>query len=87
VLAAIRNAEKDEKIQVNILLHCAGLKVIEIYDQFTWANAKHKLRVKQLFEKIESYCNPRKNVVLESHRFWITNPDEYTSFNSFLTEF
>jgi hypothetical protein len=53
VLTAIRNAEKDEKIQVNILLHCAGPKVIEIYDQFTWANAEHKLKVKQLFDKIE----------------------------------
>jgi hypothetical protein len=29
------NDEKDERIQVNILLHCAGPKVIEIYDQFT----------------------------------------------------
>jgi hypothetical protein len=38
---ARRNAEKDEKIQVNILLHCAGPKVIEIYDQFTWANAEN----------------------------------------------
>jgi hypothetical protein len=87
VLTAIRNAEKDERIQVNILLHCVGPKVIEIYDQFTWANAEHILKVKQLFDKIENYCNPRKNEVLESHRFWVTNPDEYTSFDSFLTEF
>jgi hypothetical protein len=42
---------------------------------------------KKLFDKIESYCNPRKNEVLESHRFWVTNPDECTSFDSFLTEF
>lgn len=64
-LTASGNAEKDEKMQVNILLHCAGPKVIEIYDQFTWANAEHKLKMDKVFDKIESYCNPRKNEVLE----------------------
>lgn len=33
VLTASGNAEKDEKIQVNILLHCAGPKVINLHGQ------------------------------------------------------
>ena len=37
----------------------------------------------KLFE-LEGYCNPRKNEVLESHRFW--NVQYQESFYNFLTE-
>ena len=33
-MVASGGSEKDKKIQTSILLHCAGPKVIEIYDQF-----------------------------------------------------
>ncbi|CAC5360212.1 unnamed protein product [Mytilus coruscus] len=38
----------------------------------------------KLFEKLEAYCNPRKNEVLESHRFWMVPYQE--PFDNFLTE-
>ena len=38
----------------------------------------------KLFEKLEGYCNPRKNEVLESHRFW--NVQYQEPFDNFLTE-
>lgn len=39
-----------------------------------------------MYEQIEKYCNPGKNEVLKSHRFWTPNMEEYLSFEHFLTE-
>ena len=36
--------------------------------------------------KLEAYCNPRQNEVLESHRFWSVKPDDHPSFEHLLTE-
>lgn len=38
-MSASGASEKGDKIQTNIILHCAGPKVIEIYDQFVWDTA------------------------------------------------
>lgn len=35
-LAASGANAKDKEVQVAIILHCAGPKVIEVFDQFTW---------------------------------------------------
>ena len=37
-------------------------------------------------KKVEAYCNPRKNEVLESHRFWSVQVDESQGFEPFWTE-
>ena len=78
--------DKEHKRQTSIILNCAGPKVIEIYDQFEWEAPEDKDNPNKVFDKIENYCNPRKNEVFESHRFWNTNIDDYTSFEHFLTE-
>ena len=75
-LTASGGSEKDPKIRTNIILHCAGPKVIEIYDQFQWDTDGDNLKPDKLYEQLEKYCNPRKNEVLESHRFWKTSMDE-----------
>ena len=89
-LAASGATDKDKEVQVAIILHCAGPKVIEVFDQFTYNgtgesenDAKDPQKV---LKKIEAYCNPRKNEVLESHRFWSVQFDESQGFEPFLTE-
>lgn len=57
-----------------------------MYDQFTREEDGDQDKPDKVYEKIEQYCNPRKNEVLESHRFWTTNCENYTSFEEFLTE-
>ena len=37
-------------------------------------------------KKLENFCNPRMNEVMESHRFWQTKMEDYPSFDNFLTE-
>ena len=78
--------EKGDETQVAVILHCAGPNIIEIYDQFEWANADDKTNPEQVMKKIEEYCNPRKNEVLEMHRFWLAPFDNSTGFEPFLTE-
>ena len=79
-------SEKDKKIQTSIVLHCAGPKVIEIYDQFEWDSPDDKDDPEKVYRNIEKYCNPRKNEVLESHRFWNCKLEHFPSFEHFLTE-
>ena len=67
---------KERERQTSIILHCAGPKVIEIYDQFEWEAPEDKDNLDKVYDKIENYCNPRKNEVFEPHRFWNTNIDE-----------
>jgi hypothetical protein len=85
-LSASGASEKSKKIQTNIILHCAGPKVIDIYDQFAWEEDGDREKPDKLFQQIEKYCNPRKNEVMESHRFWNTKMDDFSSFEQFLTE-
>ena len=85
-MLASGGSEKEKNIQTNIILHCAGPNVIDVYDQFTWAEDTDKVDPEKVYKKLEEYCNPRKNEVIESHRFWNTNLDDYPSFEHFLTE-
>lgn len=85
-MVASGSSGKPNKVQTAILLHCAGPQVLEIYDQFTWDEAveNQKDDPAVVLTKLETYCNPRKNEVLESHRFW--NVPMYEPFDNFLTE-
>lgn len=89
-LAASGASAKNKEIQVAIILHCAGPKVIEIFDQFTQDGTGESENDAEdpdkVLKKIEAYCNPRKNEVLESHRFWSVTFEEAQGFEPFLTE-
>ena len=83
-MTATGSDKKDAKVRVAILLHCAGPNILDIYDQATWEDPDHKNDPVKVLQMIEIYCNPRKNEVLESHRFWSTPVQE--PFDNFLTE-
>ncbi|KAK3743483.1 hypothetical protein QZH41_013098 [Actinostola sp. cb2023] len=59
---------KDEKIQYSTFLTIAGEDALEIYNTFTFEEAEAN-KVKSLIKKFEAYCNPRKNVTYERHKF------------------
>ena len=83
-LMASGAVKKDKEVQIAIILNCAGPQIIDIYDQFIWDEEGDEKKLDKLFEKLEGYCNPRKNEVLESHRFW--NVQYQEPFDNFLTE-
>ena len=83
-MTATGSDKKDKSVQTAILLHCAGPQTLEIYDQFAFANAEEKDDPAIVLKKLEEYCNPRQNEVLESHRFWSTPWRD--PFDAFVTD-
>ncbi|CAC5397952.1 unnamed protein product [Mytilus coruscus] len=83
-LVASGAVKKDGAVQVAIILNCAGPNIVDIFDQIQWTERGDEKKLDKLFEKLEAYCNPRKNEVLESHRFWMVPYQE--PFDNFLTE-
>ena len=84
-LEASGASNKPAKTQTAILLHCAGPQVLEVYDQIkNWDAPEDKDKPDKVLEKLKNYCNPRKNEVLETHRFW--NVPYQEPFDNFLTE-
>ncbi|XP_060077956.1 uncharacterized protein LOC132557483 [Ylistrum balloti] len=83
-MSASGTAAKDNVTQVAIILHCAGPHVVELFDQFTWDNEDDDKDPDKVLKKLEKYCNPRANEVIESHRFWCVPWQE--PFDIFLTE-
>ena len=75
---------KPKQRQTAIILHCAGLQVLEVYDHFHVEADDDKNDPAKVLEKLEEYCNPRENEVLQSFRFW--NIPFHEPFDVFLTE-
>ncbi|XP_062621337.1 uncharacterized protein K02A2.6-like [Saccostrea cucullata] len=73
-----------EEIQTATIINCGGERLLKIYDHFEWAPGEDKNKPQDVFNKIEQYCNPRKNEVAESHKFWSTK--YFEPFDQFLTE-
>jgi hypothetical protein len=49
-----------------------------------WDEEEDEKKPDKQFEKLEGYCNPRTNEVLESHIFW--NVQYQEPFDNFLAE-
>ena len=75
---------KPKQRQTAIILHCAGPQVLEVYDHFHFEADNDKNDPAKVLEKLEEYCNPRENEVLQSFRFW--NMPFHEPFDVFLTE-
>lgn len=73
-----------EEIQTATIINCGGERLLKIYDHFEWAHGEDKNNPQDVFRKIEQYCNPRKNEVAETHKFWSTK--YFEPFDQFLTE-
>ena len=74
--------DKEGPQQVAIIQHCGGSQLIETFQHLQFAAAADKTDPEKVFQKIEEYCNPRKNEVLETFRFW--NIKYIEPFNQFL---
>ena len=85
-LVASGAADKPDETTTAIVLHCAGPKVIDIYDQFTWSSPDDKNKPNHVLAKLEEYCNPRQSEVLKTYRFWNHKWDTDEPFDSFLTD-
>lgn len=83
-LIASGTTKLPEEIQTATIINCGGERLLKIYDHFEWTQDEDKNKPGDVFSKIEQYCNPRRNEVAESHKFWSTKYVE--PFDQFLTE-
>ncbi|PFX28550.1 Uncharacterized protein K02A2.6 [Stylophora pistillata] len=83
-MEASGTTNKPKQQQTAIILHCAGPQVLEVYDHFHFDEEDDKHNSAKVLEKLEEYCHPRQNEVLQSFRFW--NIPFHEPFNVFLTE-
>jgi hypothetical protein len=82
-LRASGATDKDKSTQTAIILHCAGVQVQEVYEQFVFGD-DDKEDPNVVLNNLGEYCSPRSNEVIESHRFWNTPYRE--PFDAFLTD-
>ena len=75
--------EETREATVAIFLHLVGEEALGIYHTFSLSTAEQKLDV--LFQKFEKYCNPRRNITFERHKFFTCvqlpteNVDQYVT--------
>ena len=75
---------KPKNVQAAIILHCGGNDVISAAEHFVYNDAEDKDDPDKVLKKLEEYCTPKQNVVVETFRFWKIKYQE--PFDSFLTE-
>ena len=76
--------KKPEKQRVAIFLHLVGEEALEIYNTFSLSTAEQKLDV--LFQKFEDYCNPRRNITFERHKFFTCVQEPTEGIDQYVTE-
>ena len=78
--------EKDEKVQVAILLHAIGEEALEVYNTLDVdVGEDGDLTVSGILDAFKAYCLPRKNTVFERHQFW-AHPMKKISIEKYVTE-
>ena len=78
--------ERNAGGELAIILNCARPDFISvyIYDHFEWSSEGDKVRPDKLLEKLEDYCAPKGNVVVNAYRFWNARWKE--PFDAYLTK-
>ena len=79
-------SEKDAGIQAAAFLHVAGPEALEIYNTFSWPTADDKNKVDKIMEKFDQYCNPRKNITWERHKFNTRNQQPGETIDQYVTD-
>ena len=84
--AASGLSEKDEKVQVAMLLHVAGPDALEIYNTFSWENGGDETKMTKVIEKFQAYCELRKNITWERHVFNTCNQEVGETIDHYVTK-
>ena len=77
---------KDDTVKSATLLHVAGEDVLEIYNTFAWENDGDNKKLDKIMEKLEAYCNPKKNITWERHVFNTRNQQPDETIDQYVTD-
>ena len=64
----------------------AGPEALEVYNTFAWQTDDDNSKVDKIIEKFDEYCNPRKNVTWERHKFNTRNQQPGESIDQYVTD-
>ena len=83
-MLASGNQDAPESKKVSLLLTCLGDKGLDIYNSFN-LGADEAFKWDTVMNRFETYCNPRKNVSFERHKFFAIVQESGETFDGFLT--
>ena len=63
-------SKNEGRTQVAILLHSAGVEAQEIFANFVSGTDEDKNKVDGVLQKFRSYCEPKKNEIFATYKFW-----------------
>ena len=77
--------EKSDAVKIGIMLTHAGKYAREIYKTLQWAEDGDKMKFDKVQKAFRDYCQPRKNVLYERHKFWNLQQDEGETVDAYIT--
>ena len=83
-LNKIEKIKKPEKERVAIFLHLIREETLEIYNTVSLSTMEKKLNI--LFQKFEDYCNLRRNIIFQCHKFFTCGQEPTESIDQYVTK-
>ncbi|XP_063538387.1 uncharacterized protein LOC134749201 [Cydia strobilella] len=80
--AACELSKKEEKVQINILLHIIGERAREVHQQFK----SECTTLKSLIARFDKFFLPKKNLTIERHRFFTRSQHDSESIEQYAFE-
>ena len=87
LIATCKDKSEDEK--VTVFMCKIGRRGQDIRDTFKFETDKDGedlVTVRMLFQKFEQYCRPKKNLIVERHRFLMRNQEQSETIDQYVTE-
>jgi len=83
-MRASGNDQKDDKIQLSMLLSVIGDEALRLYNTWSFAAADQN-KLAPVLNRFEEYCRPKKNIVYERFQFWKSTQEAGENIDSFAT--
>ena len=77
--------EKSDAVKIGIMLTHAGKYAREIYKTLQWVEDGDKMKFDKVQKAFRDYCQPRKNVLYERHKFWNLQQDKGETVDAYIT--
>ena len=69
------------------MLTHAGKETREIYKTLLWSKPDDKTKFDKVLKAFKDYCQPRKNILYEQHKFWNLKQEEGEPVDAYNTRF
>ena len=87
LVATCKDKSEDEKVAVFMCtIGRRGQDIRETFEFEMDKDGEDIVTVRMLFQKFEQYCTPRKNLIVERHRFLTRNQEQSETIDQYVTE-